>query len=128
MWEWPLFSKHGGHDKLVYNLYSLSPDIGFELGTQGHAGVWRTTVSATKIGATEWHTIICRYDGRKLQMFVDGVLMDEVSASGSLREGNTVPCLIGAESYGSDTKSGWKGQIDHAAIWKRALSDRKSVV
>jgi fructan beta-fructosidase len=123
VWEWPLFSKHGGHDKLVYNLYSLSSDIGFELGTQGHAGVWRTTVSATKIGATEWHTIICRYDGRRLQMFVDGVLMDEVSASGSLREGNTVPCLIGAESYGSDTKSGWKGQIDHAAIWKRALSD-----
>ena len=39
VWEWPLFSKHGGHDKLVYNLYSLSSEIGFELGTQGYAGV-----------------------------------------------------------------------------------------
>jgi fructan beta-fructosidase len=122
-WEMPLFSKHGGHDKLVYNLYSLSSDIGFEIGTQGNAGVSRTTVSAAKIGAGEWHTIICRYDGKRLQMFADGVLMDEASASGLLREGNTVPCLIGAESTGRDIKAGWKGQIDHVAIWKRALSD-----
>jgi fructan beta-fructosidase len=122
-WEMPLFSKHGGHDKLVYNLYSLSSDIGFELGTQGNAGLSRTTVSTAKIGASEWHTIICRYDGKKLQMFADGVLMDETTATGPLRKGNTVPCLIGAESVGGNIKTGWKGQIDHVAIWKRALSD-----
>ncbi len=122
-WEMPLFSKHGGHDQLVYNLYSLASEIGFELGTQSNTGVSRTTVSTAKIGASEWHTILCRYDGRKLQMFVDGVLMDETSATGQLREGNTVPCLIGAESSGRDIKTGWKGEIDHIAIWKRALSD-----
>src|ERR1017187_3751598 len=122
-WEFPLFSKRGGHDQLVYNLYSLSSEIGFELGTQGHAGISRTTVPAARIGASEWHTVICRYDGTKLQMFVDGVLMDEASASGPLRQGNTVPCLIGAESIGSDIKAGWNGQIDHVAIWQRALSD-----
>jgi sucrose-6-phosphate hydrolase SacC (GH32 family) len=122
-WEMPLFSKHGGHDKLVYNLYSLSSDIGFELGTQGNAGASRTTVSTAKTGAREWHSIICRYDGKRLQMFADGVLVDERTATGPLREGNTVPCLIGAESVGGNIKTGWKGQIDHVAIWKRALSD-----
>jgi hypothetical protein len=122
-WELPLFSKHGGHDPLVYNLYSLSSAIGFELGTQGAGGVSRTTVPVAKIGASAWHTIICRYDGTRLQMFVDGVLMDEASPKGSLREGNTVPCLIGAESVGGNIKTGWKGQMDHVAIWKRALSD-----
>ncbi len=121
-WELPLFSKHGGHDRLVYNLYSLSSEIGFELGTQG-AGLSRTTVPVARIGAGEWHTIICRYDGTRLQMFVDGVLMDEASPKGPLREGNTVPCLIGAESVGGNIKTGWKGQMDHVAIWKRALSD-----
>lgn len=122
-WELPLFSKHGGHDQLVYNLYSLSSEIGFELGTQGAAGLSRTTVPVAKIGASEWHTIICRYDGTRLQMYVDGVLMDEASPNGPLREGNTVPCLIGAESVGGHVKTGWKGQMDHVAIWKRALSD-----
>jgi sucrose-6-phosphate hydrolase SacC (GH32 family) len=122
-WELPLFSKHGGHDQLVYNLYSLSSEIGFELGTQGTAGVSRTTVPVARIGASEWHTLICRYDGTKLQMFVDGVLMDEAFPKGPLREGNTVPCLIGAESVGGNIKTGWKGQMDHVAIWKRALSD-----
>ena len=122
-WEFPLFSKHGGHERLVYNLYSLSSEIGFELGTRDTADVWRVSVPAAKIGASAWHTIICRYDGSKLQMFADGVLMDETTATGLLREGNPVPCLVGAESYGSSTKSGWKGEIDHAAIWRRALSD-----
>jgi hypothetical protein len=122
-WELPLFSKHGGHDRLVYNLYSLSSAIGFELGTQGAGGASRTTVPVAKIGASEWHTIICRYDGTRLQMLVDGVLMDEASPKGPLREGNTVPCLIGAESVGGNIKTGWNGQMDHVAIWKRTLSD-----
>ena len=122
-WELPLFSKHGGHDQLVYNLYSLASEIGFELGTQGTAGVSRTKVPVARIGAGEWHTIICRYDGARLQMFVDGVLMDEAFPKGALREGNTVPCLIGAESAGGRIKTGWKGQMDHVALWKRALSD-----
>jgi sucrose-6-phosphate hydrolase SacC (GH32 family) len=56
-------------------------------------------------------------------MFVDGVLMSEASPKGPLREGNTVPCLIGAESVGSNMKAGWKGQMDHVAIWNRALTD-----
>jgi sucrose-6-phosphate hydrolase SacC (GH32 family) len=85
--------------------------------------VSRTTVPVARIGPSEWHTIICRYDGAKLQMFVDGVLMDETFPKGPLREGNTVPCLIGAESAGGRIKTGWKGQMDHVAIWKRALSD-----
>ena len=30
-WGHPLFSKHGGHERLVYNLYSSRTEIGFEL-------------------------------------------------------------------------------------------------
>ncbi len=122
-WGSPLFSKHGGHDQLVYNLYSLPSDIGFELGTQGVAGASRTSVPVARIGSNEWHTIIIRFDGARLQMFVDGVLLDETYVKGRLREGNKLPCLIGAESWGGNIKTGWTGQIDHLAIWKRALSD-----
>jgi fructan beta-fructosidase len=126
-WGAPLFSKHGGHERLVYNLYSTESEISFELGTQGTQGLSRTTIPVAKIGPRDWHDIVCRYDGAKLQMFADGVLVDEAFAKGPLREGNPVPCLIGGESYGDRIKSGWKGEIDHVALWNRALSDTEVV-
>ena len=122
-WKKPIFSKHGGHDQLVYNLFSDDPIIGFELGTRDTPGMTQVKVPVARIGATDWHDILCRYDGAWLQMFVDGVLIDEASPAGPLREGNTVPCFIGAESIGGRISSGWTGQIDHVALWDRALSD-----
>jgi sucrose-6-phosphate hydrolase SacC (GH32 family) len=122
VWGLPLFSKHGGHERLVYNLYSLPDVVGFELGTQ--SGLVRTTIPVARIGADQWHTFVCRYDGRRLQMFADGVLLDEADAHGPLREGNPVRCLIGAEEVGR-ISTGWKGQIDHVALWTRALTDQE---
>ena len=123
-WGRPLFSKHGGHDRLVYNLYSQPGLVGFELGTE--EGLTRTTAPLERIGAAEWHTIVACYDGTSLKMFVDGVLVDEQAARGPLREGNTLPCLIGAEDAGG-IRSGWSGQIDHVAIWNRALTETEIV-
>jgi fructan beta-fructosidase len=122
-WGKPLLSKHGGHDRLVYNLFSFDSAIGFELGTRDTPGMTQLTVPLAQIGPQDWHDVICRYDGSRLQMFVDGLLMGEASPAGPLREGNTEPCLIGAESIAGRINSAWRGLIDHAAIWDRALSD-----
>lgn len=126
-WNAPLFSKHGGHEKLVYNLFShdfgQGKVIGFELGSEGTRGMTQVIVPLKKLGATDWHDVICRFDGAKLQLFVDGVWMDEGFPMGRLREGNREPCLIGAESGNGSVKSGWRGMIDHVAIWSRAVSD-----
>ena len=122
-WGKPLFSKYGGHDRLVYNLFSFDTAIGFELGTKDTPGMTQVLAPFGRIGPRDWHVIICRYDGARLQMFADGVLMDEKLLAGPLREGNPEPCLIGAESSGGAIGSGWKGQIDHVAIWDRALTD-----
>ena len=99
-WGLPLFSKHGGHERLVYNLFSLDSAIGFELGTRDTPGMTQVLVPLAQIGPRDWHSVICRYDGTDLQMFVDGVLMGEATPAGPLRQGNPEPCLIGAESYG----------------------------
>ena len=115
-------SKHGGHDRLVYNLFSFERAIGFELGVAGKPGMTGVKVPLDKIGREQWHTVICCYDGSLLQMFVDGVRVAEAAVSGPLRQGNTEPCLLAAESYGSRIHSAWQGQIDHAAIWNRALT------
>ena len=127
VWGQPLFSKHGGHDRLVYNLFSFDSMIGFELGTKDTPNMTQVMAPLDKIGRQDWHQVICRYDGTRLQMFVDGVLLSEANPAGPLREGNPVPCLIGAESIGGRINSAWKGQMDHVALWDRALSDAEIV-
>jgi len=136
-WNTPLFSKHGGHNKLVYNLFStdLGFDtlrtqpkgagvaIGFELGTDWNERPLQVSVPVAMIDPTDWHDVVVRFTGPKLELFVDGVLVDEDWPIGALREDNSEPCLIGAESYDGKVKSGFRGMIDHAALWNRALSD-----
>ncbi len=126
-WDSPLFSKHGGHERLVYNLFSADLGsgmaIGFELGTSGTKGMTQVFVPLSLVGAREWHDVIARTDGAKLQLFIDGVLMDEGFPAGSLRRENAEPCLIGAESHGGSVKAGFHGMIAHVALWDRALTD-----
>ena len=126
-WMAPLFSKHGGHARLAYNLFAHDPGgskvIGFELGTDGTKGMTQVAAPLAMIGEKEWHDIVCRYDGAKLQLFIDGVWLDEGFPMGALRRDNREPCLIGAESVDGAVKSGWHGLVDHVAIWARPLSD-----
>ena len=123
-WGKPLFSKHGGHDRLVYNLFSFDSAIGFELGTRDTPGMTQVHGSTRPDrSARTGMRSSAAMTGARLQMFVDGVLMSEAFPAGPLREGNTEPCLIGAESIGGRINSAWKGLIDHVAIWNRALSD-----
>jgi len=131
-WDTPLFSKHGGHDQLVYNLFATDLGagmaLGFELGTDWSERPLQLSVPVRLMGPTDWHDVIVRYAGAKLELFVDGVLVDEEWPIGSLRTGNPEPCLLGAESYGGPTKPGFRGLMDHAALWSRALADEEIVL
>ncbi|MFZ2643658.1 MAG: LamG-like jellyroll fold domain-containing protein, partial [Verrucomicrobiia bacterium] len=116
--EWnngELFSKHGGHDKLVYNLFINGDNLGFEFGAEGNprlAGQVATAVST--LDPKQWHDVVVRYDGSNLVMFVDGAAVARTQAAGALRQGNAQPVLIG--------RRGFKGLLDHAALWQRALT------
>ncbi len=111
-----LFCKHGGHDKLVYNLYVNGDQIGFEFGAEGFPRLaGQVSIDAKQLSPGQWHDLIARYDGRELVLFLDGFIAGRTRASGSLRGGNTSPVLIG--------RRGFRGQIDHAALWARAMSD-----
>ena len=115
-----LFCKHGGHDKLVYNLYSIGDVLGFEYGAEGRRGLAaQVTVTASSLSPKQWHDLIVRYDGRELVMFVDGFRAGRAVATGELRRGNTEPVTIGKRAF--------EGQVDHAALWSRALTDDEIV-
>ncbi|MCX6898844.1 MAG: GH32 C-terminal domain-containing protein [Verrucomicrobia bacterium] len=115
-----LFCKHGGHDKLVYNLFVNGDNLGFEFGAEGQprlAGQVATTASS--LDPKQWHDVIARNDGSNLVMFVDGAAVARTKASGALRQGNTEPVFIG--------RRGFSGQMDHAALWSRALTDAEII-
>jgi beta-fructofuranosidase len=126
------FTKGGGHDRLVFNFFSHDFDqgpegmrLGCEIGVEGKAGLGgQVTVPVAQIGATNWHDVIVRYDGRELVLFIDGVALSRKPATGRLRQGNTEPIAIGAGGAGDQA---FPGLIDHAALWDRALDDGQIV-
>ena len=79
------------------------------------------------IGPTDWHDLIVRFTGPKLELFIDGVLVDEEFPIGELRQ-NPAPCLIGADAQNGEVKAGFQGLVDHAALWDRALSGDEIVM
>lgn len=121
--EWgagELFCKHGGHDKLVYNLFVNSGHLGFEFGAEGVSGLaGQVSIDTASLDRKQWHDIVARYDGSHLTLFVNGFPAARTVAQGKLRQGNIEPVCIG--------KRGFKGLIDHAAIWQRALADEEIV-
>ena len=89
-------------------------------------GVMKVNFPVAWIGPTDWHDLVIRFTGPKLDLFIDGVLVDEEFPIGFLRQ-NSAPCLIGAALENSEIKAGLRGLVDHAALWDRALSNEEIV-
>ncbi len=89
-------------------------------------GLLRVGVPAELIGPRDWHDVIVRLTGPRLELFVDGVLVDEEWPHGAIR-GLTGPYLIGAGWEQGQLRSGFRGQVDHVALWRRALRDEEVV-
>lgn len=110
-----VFARHGGHEVTLFNLHVNKGELGFELGVQEKKGLAaRLAVPLESITKGGWHDVIARYDGAKLMLFVDGVAAGSVKVTGHLRSENKQPFTLG---------KAMRGQVDHAALWTRALSD-----
>lgn len=87
-WDGPLFSKHGGHQRLSYNLFATTlhgkMSIGFELGTDFRPQPLHVSFPIERLAAAAWHDVIVRYSGPRLEFFIDGVLVDEEWPAGRM--------------------------------------------
>jgi sucrose-6-phosphate hydrolase SacC (GH32 family) len=130
-----LYARGGNHDRLVFNFFShdfgqgsAGMRVGCEVGVEGRPGLaGQVTALVPQIGHSDWHDLVARYDGAELVLFVDGVVMQRVPCSGPLRQGNTEPVAIGAGTNNGTTDAPFPGVIDHAALWKHALSDAEII-
>lgn len=115
-----VFARHGGHEVTLFNLHVNKGELGFELGVQEKKGLaGRLAAPLESITKGGWHDVIARYDGAKLMLFVDGVAAGSVKVTGHLRAENKQPFTLG---------KAMRGQVDHAAVWTRALSDSEVAV
>ena len=119
-WDGALLAKRGSHETTNFNLYSLTGWIGFELhGDGGFAGV---DFPASSVDAAAWHDLVGRYDGKRVELFCDGKSMAARAWAGGRLTVNTEPLLIGAETDGSKVVRSFRGEMEEAAVWARALS------
>ena len=86
------------------------------------AGVLQVGVPVALLGPTAWHDVVFRFRGANLELFVDGVLVDEEWGYGPLHRFEP-PFLVGAAWEQGRLRSGFHGQVDYVALWDRPLSD-----
>ena len=90
-------------------------------------GVLKVAAPVELIGPGGWHDILVRFTGPKLELFIDGVLIDEEDPHGELRHFKS-PFLFGAGIRNGVVNPDFRGQVDHIAVWDRALSDSEIAV
>lgn len=79
------------------------------------------------LGPRDWHDVVVRSTGPKLQLWIDGVLLDEEFPIGTTRPA-TAPRYFGAAQLADGSLlSGFHGMMDHAALWHCALSEEEIV-
>lgn len=88
-------------------------------------GVLPISAPVDCFGRDGWHDVVVRFADTVVELYVDGVLIDEEWPHGALHR-FAGPFIIGA-GFSADGKvdAGFTGQIDHMAFWNRALSARE---
>jgi hypothetical protein len=126
-WTQALFAKRGHHGIINFNLFSVDlpgtpgPDIGFEVHTDG--GFVMVSFPVSRIDPLAWHDLAGRYDGRTIELICDGQVMAKRRWPGGRLTLNQEPVLIGAETDQGKLVRHFKGELETAALWSRALSD-----
>ncbi len=127
-WMHGLMAKRGRHEIINFNLFSADldrtqgPDIGFEVHTD--AGFVMLGFPVSEIRPEAWHDLVARYDGERVELMCDGVVMDRVRWKGNLTQ-NDEPLLIGAQTANDKVVAAFTGDLQEAALWNRALSDEE---
>lgn len=97
------------------------------LTSDARNAVLRVMFPLEATGPGDWHDIVVRGTGPKLQLWIDGVLVDKEYPIGTMRPA-AAPWLFGAATLADGSlQAGFRGLMDHAALWHRALSDAEIV-
>lgn len=98
---------------------SPDPGIECEVGTNRSTQPTRVIAPPAYLGSERTCSLVCRYDGAKLQLLADGVVLDEGFPMGLLRGGPVVRVSFGGRGAPLAVA------IGEVRAWTRALSDEE---
>ena len=123
MWNAVLLSKHDAFKLFAADLpQTPGADIVIEIRTDAGGEIVNFPIS--QIDPMAWHDLVARYDGTTLTLFCDGKKMASKPCSGRLERNNDA-LLIGAGKISGKVAQHFRGELEEAALWSRALSDRE---
>jgi sucrose-6-phosphate hydrolase SacC (GH32 family) len=125
-WQGVIFGKCDSTTGEVFSISAESRDgrniLLAHLRSDEIAGAHEALTELAPLGPTAWHDVVLRHDGAMLQLFVDGALRDDEVAVSAFRKENRPAYFFGTDP--KETKSGgFRGLLDHVAVWNRAVSD-----
>jgi hypothetical protein len=121
-----LVNKFGGNGNIAFGSEYLASDgkIRFRISTDGSNGTVSDCASTTTIAMGTWYHFAGTYDGATMKTYINGILENTWTASGSIYN-SSEDVKIGRYGY----YSGWvfHGAMDEVAIWNRALASNEVV-
>ncbi len=111
------------HHNLYGNGYWVDIDTGYVRARVYTTGFSPATLFYPAAPAT-WYFITVRYNGARIDLFIDATLVDSVNAEGTI-DTNAYNLLIGASNHFSGPVNFFHGIIDEVRIYNRALSENE---
>ncbi len=102
--------------------WRMSTDFANNVFHFGLAGSGDYLNGRASVGSSQWHNVVCVYDGSKMSIFVDGKLDASRQRSGPIGT-NDFPVCIGENI--ELTGRCWNGLIDDVRVYNYALSEKE---
>jgi len=119
-------------------IFSTDEDGGYQLGFDDGEDLWWTLnlqdtgkvsllIRHESISLNEWHHITGTYDGRTMKMYLDGVLRNQMNATGAIQYRYNNYVMLGADAgaYNQtdrDCPLYFRGMLDEVRIYDVALA------
>jgi hypothetical protein len=102
-------------------------DLWWTLGLENPSGSVSVVIPHENIAPGQWHQVTGSYDGETASIYLDGILRNQVNATGAIRYVDSNSVMIGANAGPADSPDVnspdyLAGAVDEVRIYDRALS------
>lgn len=115
------------NNEMVFCMESACGNTGkelcFKFVTDDPQKPFSVSIPFNLISISRWYDIIFRYTNVKMELFLDGILIDEEWPIGMFKHYDNIDLYIGGGMMGKIPVCGFNGAIDHLLIWNNLLSD-----
>jgi len=119
-----IVNKDGDGGNMNYGMW-MTGDEKISGGFETSSGKPIYATSPISYSDGKWHYAVVTFDGKVINLYLDGTLVATQPASGSPDNGGNEPVRVGADSTKPDDY--FIGDVDEIRVWDSALTDQQVV-